>query len=62
LTFSRKARCTPPYVTSPKSIWPAYGPVLSISGVLGELAISFCGSHSTGWVTGCESNGPSGLT
>ena len=30
-------------------------------GVLGELAISFCGSHSTGWVTGLSSNGPAGV-
>jgi hypothetical protein len=29
--------------------------------VLGELAISFCGIHSTGWVTGRLSNGPAGF-
>lgn len=35
-------------------------PSLRYSGVLGELAISFCGSQSTGWVTGLASNWPEG--
>ncbi|CAM5704294.1 hypothetical protein SCALM49S_01944 [Streptomyces californicus] len=60
-TFSRYARWMPPYVTSPNSICPANRPSLNCSGVLGELAISFCGSHSTGLVTGRASKGPDGL-
>ena len=48
-------------MTSPNSIWPLNGPVVELTGVLGELAISFCGSHSAGLVTGLSSNGPAGL-
>ena len=40
------------------NIWPAYGPSSTTTGVLGELAISFCGIHSTGLVTGWSSKRP----
>jgi hypothetical protein len=38
----------PPSVSSASHICPANGPLEIASGVVGELAISFCGNHTAG--------------
>ena len=45
-------------MTSPIHIWPANGPLGISIGWLGELAISLCGSHSTGGVGRWSSKRP----
>src|SRR5690606_41937592 len=49
------------FVLRPAPISPLFPYTTLFRSLLGEFAISFCGSHSTGRVTGRSSNGPGGL-